>query len=53
MLKIQEDATSATKSNLRFLGKGNHSNYDCHYVPVVNYGDVDYRPPKSGKHELG
>lgn len=35
-------------SELRFLGAPNYKNYECFYVPVVKYGEMDFRPPQKG-----
>jgi len=43
---IYDDAKSA--NHLVFWNKGNYKNYGCNYVPVVQYDDVDFRPPKEG-----
>ncbi|CAF0893405.1 unnamed protein product [Rotaria sp. Silwood1] len=36
--------------DFRFYGRGNHNNYQCHYIPVSPVTDkeftTDYRPPK-------
>lgn len=45
---IHDDATSPAPSKLRFLGKSNHKNYGCHYVPIHHYEGMDFRPPAKG-----
>lgn len=49
---ITDDAPpSEHTSNFKFYGKANHSNYQCHYIPVVPV-DKDtswnFRPPPNG-----
>ncbi|CAF3381042.1 unnamed protein product [Rotaria sp. Silwood1] len=42
---------SVPPERFRFFGKGNHKNYQCHYIPVspTDDGDEwDFRPPSSG-----
>jgi len=44
---IYDDAP--TKTTLFHLGKGNYRTYGSHYVPIVHYGGVDFRPPRIGE----
>eukprot|EP00026_Physarum_polycephalum_P007712 Phypoly_transcript_07777.p1 GENE.Phypoly_transcript_07777~~Phypoly_transcript_07777.p1 ORF type:complete len:416 (+),score=62.88 Phypoly_transcript_07777:288-1535(+) len=44
---VFSDASSM--ENRRFLEKANYRNYGCHFVPVVRYGDSDFRPPDPAK----
>jgi len=48
---IFRDASSA--NDLAFKGKANYKNYGSHYVPVVHYKGVDYRPPDPGAAKTG
>lgn len=43
---IHDDAPS--QSTLVHYGKGNYKNYGSHYVPVIPYGGLDFRPPPLG-----
>jgi hypothetical protein len=49
---ISDDApTGISSSNFRFYGRGNYSNYQCHYIPVAPIGEDtywDFRPPRGG-----
>jgi len=44
---VWEDAKS--QSDMLLAGKANHQNFGCHYVPVVEYGHQDFRPPGPGR----
>ena len=42
---------TASPQNFRFYGRGNYSNYQCHYIPVSRTegsDTLDYRPPSTG-----
>jgi len=44
---VWEDAKS--QSEMLLEGKANHQNFGCHYVPIVEYGHLDFRPPRPGR----
>src|SRR5439155_25632762 len=49
---ITDDAPPGEHSrNFRFYGRGNYSNYQCHYIsvaPVNEDTSWDFRPPPNG-----
>jgi len=46
---IWDDAKSTDPNDMMLLGKANYRNFGCHYVPVIKYDNVDFRPPQPGK----
>lgn len=44
---VVDDAPSTTQ--LLHYGKANYKNYGSHYVPVMQYGGMDFRPPPKGR----
>jgi len=49
---ISADAPlNVSPTKFRFYGRGNHKNYQCHYIPVSpvsTASTMDYRPPSTG-----
>jgi hypothetical protein len=41
---------NVSPTKFRFYGRGNHKNYQCHYIPVSPVGgeaSMDFRPPST------